>query len=132
MPSSVRDGVRPSAASMRAYSSAVRLCCFSSSAEMLAGEGTAGSVLVVMAINILSHDQRRLSVASTPPFPGAGKRRMEVKNGQEKQKGAISLERAPPAIRIFEDLDRLTRSQLLYPGFPGGSSSARVSLTLPS
>jgi hypothetical protein len=64
--------------------------------------------------------------------PGAGKRRMGVKNGQKKQKGAISLEKAPFAIRIFEDLDRLTRSQLLYPGLAGDSSSARVSLTLPS
>src|ERR1700691_4314438 len=96
MPSSVRDGVRPSAASMRAYSSAVRLCCFSSSAEMLAGEGTAGSVLVVMAINILSHDQRGLSVVSTPSFPGQESVAFEVKNGAEKAKGRdLSREGAP-------------------------------------
>ena len=55
------DGVRPSAASMRAYSSGVRLCCFSSSGEMLAGAGTAGSVLVVMAMPILSHGLKALA-----------------------------------------------------------------------
>src|ERR1700744_4756968 len=87
MPSSVRDGVRPSAASMRAYSSAVRLCCFSSSAAMLAGEGTAGSVLVVMAINILSHDQRGLNRRLYVLVPRAGKRRTGGQKRAERAKG---------------------------------------------
>ena len=119
MPSSVRDGVRPSAASMRAYSSAVRLCCFSSSAEMLAGEGTAGSVLVVMAINILSHDQRRLSVASTPPFPGAGKRRMEVKNGAEKAKGRNLLREGARCYPYFRRSGSAYQITTALPGIAG-------------
>src|SRR5271168_2481329 len=39
IPNSVREGVRPSAASMRVYSSGVILCCLSSSGVMVAGEG---------------------------------------------------------------------------------------------
>src|SRR6202453_5296316 len=39
IPSSVREGVRPSAASMRVYSSGVILCCLSSAGVIVAGEG---------------------------------------------------------------------------------------------
>src|ERR1700712_5483683 len=102
MPNSVSDGVRPSAASMRAYSSAVRLCCFSSSGEMLAGGGTAESVLVVMAVPILSHDQTGLKARPVPPPAEVKHRRFRPEFPTQKQRGAISFERAPLAIRILK------------------------------
>ena len=39
MPSSVREGVRPRAASMRAYSSGVTECCLSRAGVMVQGVG---------------------------------------------------------------------------------------------
>ena len=44
IPSSVSEGVRPSAASMRAYSSAVMLCCLSSAGVIVAGVGVWASL----------------------------------------------------------------------------------------
>src|ERR1700761_3668266 len=116
MPNSVRDGVRPSAASMRAYSSAVRLCCFSSSGEMLAGAGTAESVLVVMAMDILSHDQRGLK--GRPSGVSGSNETIDLKPQvpepqmvAEKSKGASLFRDVAPSYPYFEDLVRQTRSQ---------------------
>src|SRR3978361_1652751 len=111
MPNSVSDGVRPSAASMRAYSSDVRLCCFSSSGEMLAGGGTAESVLVVMAVSILSHDQTGLKARPVAPPAEVKHRQFRPELTPPKSKRARSLSRGAPCYPYFEDLDRLTRSQ---------------------
>src|SRR5882757_2487078 len=107
MPNSVRDGVRPSAASMRAYSSAVRLCCLRSSGEMLAGAGTAESVLVVMAMSILSHDQTGLKDASNGAFRCWERIALKNKWNQQRQKGRVPFETSPLSSPFFfEDLDR--------------------------
>src|ERR1700748_3462994 len=113
MPNSVRDGVRPSAASMRAYSSDVRLCCFSSSGEMLAGAGTAGSVLVVMAMDILSHDQRSLKGRASGRFRQQRNHRSKLRPQMvaEKSTGAHLFRDVAPSYPYFEDLVRQTRSQ---------------------
>src|ERR1700761_4253558 len=133
MPSSVRDGVRPSAASMRAYSSAVRLCCFSSSGEMLAGAGTAESVLVVMAMDILSHDQRGLK--GRPSGVSGSNETIDLKPQvpepqmvAEKARGQVSFEMLPLANRISKirfgkpDHNQCYSGMLgrlgLSPGFP--------------
>src|ERR1700722_5251870 len=71
IPTSVRDGVRPSAASMRVYSSGVMLCCLSSAGVMVAGEGktlACSTCKFGMARYLrLSHAQR--PIATTVPLP---------------------------------------------------------------
>src|SRR5882757_5175214 len=117
MPNSVRDGVRPRVASMRAYSSAVRLCCFSSSGEMLAGAGTAESVLVVMAIHILSHDQTGLKRAVNGAFPMQGTYRLENQIGPDKRKGQVPFETSPLSSPYFRRSGSASRSQRVMPGY---------------
>src|SRR5579862_8658577 len=50
MPSSVREGVRPRAASMRSYSSAVMLCWASNCGVMVVGSGTTAEDAVVITV----------------------------------------------------------------------------------
>src|SRR5690349_20151010 len=47
MPSSVRDGVRPSAFKMRSYSEAVMLCWASNAGVTSTGSGTTAEVMVI-------------------------------------------------------------------------------------
>src|ERR1039458_6573347 len=59
MPSSVSEGVRPSAARMRSYSSAVMLCCASICGVMVTGSGTtAEEALVIVDAFILAQGLR--------------------------------------------------------------------------
>ena len=60
MPSSVSEGVRPSAARMRSYSSAVMLCVASISGVMVTGSGTtAAEELVIVDAFILAQGHLR-------------------------------------------------------------------------
>src|SRR5215472_8105094 len=53
MPSSVREGTRPSAFRMRSYSSGVMLCWASSSGVTATGSGTTAEVVVVIALTFI-------------------------------------------------------------------------------
>src|SRR3954454_2556591 len=101
MPNSVSDGERPSAASMRAYSSGVRLCCFSSSGEMLAGGGTAESVLVVMAVLILSHDQTVLKERLVAPSAELKHYQFRTELRSQKAKGRDLFREGAPLLSVF-------------------------------
>lgn len=74
---------------------------------MLAGAGTAESVLVVMAMSILSHDQTGLKCGADGTFPVQGTYRRGNQIGPEKAKGRVPFETSPLSSPFFfEDLDR--------------------------
>src|ERR1035437_4811336 len=76
MPSSVREGTRPSAAWMRVYSSAVMLCWASNSGVTATGSGTSAEEAGVITIaSIVARDAHseglRRGVESQGPFADA-------------------------------------------------------------